>query len=227
MKRIRENDEQEGVIVDWSSLLHMECILVVLHPYLSTVDLIHLSCVNKRMNTTWINNERRLSVLQMRDRILKLTGRKYEVKNPLLFVKKAAIKALKCYPPPAMQGLKKTFKCIRCNAAKTIATLAMDRVLFPYATCGSCAESGMEKRYEHCYNENHCVQVLMKYFQKYSVDNDVARQWCWNFTGKPGFSFEFRKQVIYLNVSHYTARAFVPKSFFQSIVEQGLREIIH
>jgi hypothetical protein len=200
----------------------MECILVVLHPYLSTVDLIRLSCVNKRMNTTWINNERRLSVLQMRKRILKLTGRKYEVKNPLLFVKKAAIKALKCYP-----GLKKTFNCFRCKAVKTIATLTMDRVLFPYATCGSCAQIIMEKTHERCYSENHSIAILMRYFQQYSVDYDIARRWCWNLTGKPEFQFEFRKQFIYLTISQYYTVAFVPKSFFQSIVEQGLRELIH
>jgi hypothetical protein len=225
MKRIRENDEQEGVAYDWPSLLHMECILVVLHPYLSTVDLIHLSCVNKRMNTTWINNKRRLSVLQMRDRLHKLTGRKYEKKNPLLFAKMAAIKALKC--SPTIGGLKKTFKCFRCNNVKTIATFTMDRVLFPYATCHVCAQLEMRKNYERCYNlidSTFCF--LMRDLKQHSIDEPTASVWCTNFLKKPDVLSELEKNRVCLKFGDYCFDYYIHKSFLQSIVEQGLRELM-
>lgn len=145
MKRLREEEEEEEEEkeVDWQRIFHWECILVVLHPYLSTSDLIHLSCVNKNMYTTWINNERRLSVLQMRNRVFRATGRKYNVKNPLLFLKKAFKKACAI----SKTGGKKKFKCWVCNRTRSVTYLAMDRERWPASTCDGCARNTMQKHY--------------------------------------------------------------------------------
>jgi hypothetical protein len=85
---IAVTDVESTVAVDWPSLFHMESILEILQRYLSTSDLIRgISCLNKRMNTTWINCERRLSVLNMRERVHQMTGRLYKARNPILYEK--------------------------------------------------------------------------------------------------------------------------------------------
>lgn len=135
MKRQRHENPDANDLLDvgWVWLFHMESILIVLHPYLTTKDLISLSSVNKIMNTTWINNERRLSVLCMRDRVFELTNRRYNVKNPLLHIKREVVKAL--VP-------RHIFKCWRCmKKRKHLA----DQTYFRLATCTRCAETYLRK----------------------------------------------------------------------------------
>lgn len=141
MKRVRSEEEEVVVVlVDWVALFHVESILIILHPYLSTADVIHLSCVNKKMNTTWINDERRLSVLQMRKRVHDFTGRLYNVRNPLIYMKKAVLKAL-ALPKPGS----KRFTCWKCKTSKSMIHLVTIRQLFPYTTCVECAKKKMEE----------------------------------------------------------------------------------
>lgn len=142
MKRIRaEEEEEELTTVDWTRLFHIDCILVVLQRYLSTPDLIHLSCVNKWMNTTWINNDRRLRILNMRERVHQLTGRLYGARtNPVLFMKKACRKASGL----PVKGAKK-FTCWKCKHSKSMSHFVTKRDLFPFATCVECAKKKMEE----------------------------------------------------------------------------------
>lgn len=161
MKRLREEEEEEVVVefVDWIRLFHIESILMVLHPYLSIQDLIHLSQTNKNMNTTWINNERRLSVLGMRERVFVLLGRSYNVKNPVLCVKKLAIKSLRAPAPDA-----RTFKCWYCSREKRREFLATNRQRWKYATCRACAIESLGKHYVHpCGLERFYYYIMQKY----------------------------------------------------------------
>lgn len=128
-------EHERNVGVDWLSLFHIESVLFILHRYLSTPDLIHLSCVNKRMNTTWINNERRLSVLGMRNRVYELTGRKYKG-NPLVYIKKASLKARTPVP------IGTQFKCWKCRKDRLIFA---DQTYFKHKTCPGCAETIIRK----------------------------------------------------------------------------------
>ena len=139
MKRLREVEEEqeEQSYIDWTRLFHIESILLVLHPYLSTTDLIRLSCVNKYMNTGWINNERRLSVLNMRERIADMTGRIYNVKNPIRCIKSAYLKA---QTPVKLAKGKSTFTCWQCQKRKSIRLYLVDRELFEARTCLKCAK---------------------------------------------------------------------------------------
>lgn len=149
MKRVRSDEEKEeaAAAVDWTRLFHMECILSVLHPHLSTPDLIRLSLVNKTMSTTWINNERRLSVLNMRERIFRLLGRRYNVKNPIASVKRLAAKSR---VSPKFGA--KRFKCWRCNSCRTVNNLVTNRERWKYATCLTCAHLSMTKHYVNVKN---------------------------------------------------------------------------
>lgn len=144
MKRLRTEDEEKEEplpLIDWTRLFHMDGILVVLQRYLSTADLIHLSCVNKRMNTTWINSDRRLQIFDMRRRVHQLTGRLYGARsNPVLFMKKACRKASGL---PA-KGAKK-FTCWKCKHSKSMTHFVTKRDLFPFATCVECAKKKMEE----------------------------------------------------------------------------------
>lgn len=145
MKRSRtssEEEEQAVVVVDWPSLFHMESILMVLQQYLPTSALIWLSCVNKRMNTTWISDERRLGVLHMKERILEITGREYKVKNPVKSIRKACLKSVN----EPEEGAKK-FYCWVCHKQRSVLCLALQRKRWPCATCLECAKNGMEGNY--------------------------------------------------------------------------------
>lgn len=142
MKRGRCDEEEQSLEVkDWVALFHIESILATLNPYLSTCTLIRLSCVNKRMNTTWINNERRLSVLNMRNRIFVIRGRHYK-RNPLTFIKKASLKA--CSPPVPGEEL---FTCWECDKRESVTYELMDQRVCKLATCYSCAQKYVEKGY--------------------------------------------------------------------------------
>jgi transcription elongation factor Elf1 len=145
MKRARlEEEEEEQSYIDWTRLFHIESILLVLHPYLSTTDLIHLSCVNKHMNTSWINNERRLSVLNMRERIQDMTGRVYNVKNPVRCIKSAYLKALK---PVKLEKGKWRFTCWRCQNQYSIRLSLVTHRDFKARTCLECAKRIFHKNH--------------------------------------------------------------------------------
>lgn len=141
MKRARleeeEREQEEQSSIDWTRIFNMESILLVLHPYLSTPDLIYLSCVNKHMNTSWINNERRLSVLHMRERIRDMTGRVYHVKNPVRCIKSAYLNAQE---PVKLAKGKSTFTCWQCQKKKSIRLHLVSHDLFKARTCLTCAQ---------------------------------------------------------------------------------------
>lgn len=172
MKRGRCDEEEQSLEVkDWVRLFHIESILAVLHPYLSTRTLIRLSCVNKRMNTTWINNERRLGVLNMRNRIFVIRGRYYK-RNPLTFVKKASLKA--CSPPAPGEGV---FKCWECNGLRSIYNL-FDQRIFKHTTCNECAKGLFRKTYVEF---NSLFYELWKWNQHLPSPSLDGRKWLGEF----------------------------------------------
>lgn len=151
MKRSRSSSNSEeqqdqllvgAAVVDRPSLFHMESILMVLQRYLPTSALIWLSCVNKRMNTTWISDERRLGVLHMKERILELTGREYKVKNPVKSIRKACLKSVN----EPEEGAKK-FYCWICRKPRSVKKLTLKRKQWPCATCLECAKKSMKRNY--------------------------------------------------------------------------------
>jgi hypothetical protein len=216
MKRVRseQEEEDEDKKIDWQRLFHMECILSVLHPYLSTADLIHLSCVNKCMNTTWINNERRLSVLGMRDRVLLATGRKYNVRNPLLFLKKALYKA--CAAP---EKDAKRFKCWECKRPKLMKWLAIDRERWPASTCIECAKESMDKHYFNLpYSDSiyYCIlySTRLWYTSKVRAIFDE-----WYEKEKDAIISVLKAQRFTFWLTQTETRSYVHKSFFKSFIE--------
>lgn len=167
MKRGRCDEEsQNSEFKDWVGLFHIESILAALNPYLSTRTLIRLSCVNKRMNTTWINNERRLGVLNMRNRIFVIRGRHYK-KNPLIFIKKASLKA--CSPPG-----KWSFKCWECDRTESVTYELMDQRVCKLATCYSCAKKYFEKNY---ILYSRIFWVLWNYFPHFPKPTHQGTRW--------------------------------------------------
>lgn len=221
MKRLRsdhEEDQEKKEKVDWQRLFHMECILAILHPYLSTSDLIHLSCVNKCMNTTWINNERRLSVLQMRNRVLDATGRKYNVRNPLLYLKRALKKA--CAAPK--QGAKK-FKCWVCKRPKLIKYLAIDRHRWLASTCIGCAKQSMDKHYFYVAHSDSIYNVIF-----YSTNlwfNQAGRDKFdeWYEKEKDGIQKIFETQRFRVRLTWTEDRLYVHRSFLTPFVEAAAK----
>lgn len=137
MKRVRdEEDDQsddEHPALDWLRLFHDRCILMVLAPYLSLADIVHLSCVNKKMYYEWVHHEERVDVLQLRQRIRDLTGRNYTKKLPLQILRREALKARA--PIWTTAGTK--FVCFWCQRSCTTMKLG-NRDYFPYATCERC-----------------------------------------------------------------------------------------
>lgn len=220
MKRLRaEEQEEKEEEVDWTRLFHMEGILMILQRYLSTTDLIHLSCVNKRMNTTWINDERRLSVLGMHRRIFQVTGRQYNRRsNPLLFTKKACRKASEL----PNKGAKK-FTCWKCKHNKGISHLVSDRTLFPFITCVECAKKRMEETHL-CGSTYFAIEWYMK---KVLIPLGISPYYLeiWLRENKPMLekTMEMHLKVFFFN-KHYWSY-YTPIEAVLPLVERAQQEI--
>lgn len=208
------------VTVDWPSLFHMESILEILQRYLSTRDLIlGLSCLNKRMNTTWINCERRLSVLDMRERVHQMTGRLYKARNPILFMKKAIAESRRLPKAGARR-----FRCWECSASKNVTRLVCDRVRFPCATCFSCACAKMER---------HNVYVSDGWIGRNYVESELTLEhrfaprevsnWC--SRNKDTMQRLVEEHRFFLTLHFYHTVAYVPRVAFAPLIEKARREL--